>query len=177
MPGILTRVRSDWNFRSALRGVVMFPGVEIAAGYVFAWAVRKARRIGGRADSEVDRALDAGMDRLHSVVSGKLGQDPALERAREEAEEGREELSERTRRRLADSLDEAAERDEEFAAALKAAVEEVQAAGRMTASDNGIVIGGNAEMHAEGGSVVAMRIDGPVTTGGANPQQPGAAKG
>ncbi|MFI9255204.1 hypothetical protein [Streptomyces sp. NPDC053069] len=156
----------------------MFPGVEIAAGYVFAWAVRKARLIGGRADSEVDRALEAGMDRLHNVVSGKLGQDPALRRAQEEAEEGREELSERTRRRLADSIDEAAERDQDFAAALKAAIEEVQAvervAGITTASDNGIIIGDNAEMHAEGGSVVGVRIDGPVTI---NPQQPGAAKG
>ncbi|MGQ4420739.1 hypothetical protein ACN6LA_001047 [Streptomyces sp. SAS_269] len=80
------------------------PGVEIAAGYVFAWAVRKTKLIGGRADGEVDRALEAGMHRLHTLFSGNLGQDTALERAREKAAEGREELSERTRRRLADSL-------------------------------------------------------------------------
>lgn len=102
-------------------------GVEIAAGYVFAWAMRKARRVTGRADAELDRALDVGMDRLHEVVSAKLGQDPALERAVEEAESGREELTERTRRRLTDALEDATERDTGFAEALRQAVSEIEA--------------------------------------------------
>ncbi|MEU6587661.1 hypothetical protein ABZ923_00200 [Streptomyces sp. NPDC046881] len=101
-------------------------GAEFAVAYVFAWAVRKAKRVGGRADSEVDRALDSGMDRLHDLVSRKLGQDPALERAKEEAAEGRAELSERTRRRLTDSLEEAGERDEHFAALLEKLVDELR---------------------------------------------------
>ena len=36
-------------------------GIEIAIGYLFAWAVRKAQHVAGRADREVDRALDAGV--------------------------------------------------------------------------------------------------------------------
>ncbi|MFE2103899.1 hypothetical protein ACFW9W_44265, partial [Streptomyces sp. NPDC059468] len=65
--------------------------------------------------------------------------------------------------------------------ALKAAVEEVQAAARATggtrASGNGVVVGNNVEIHAEGGSAAAWEMKGPVTIGGANPQQPGATKG
>ncbi|MFF5306539.1 hypothetical protein ACFY5F_44975 [Streptomyces sp. NPDC013161] len=103
-------------------------GVEVAVGYMFAWLVGKARRVAGRADGEVDRTLDAGMDRLHAVVSRKLGADPALKRAQEEAESGQEELTERTRRRLTDSLEDAVERDGEFAAALEQIVEQLRAA-------------------------------------------------
>ncbi|MFG2481113.1 hypothetical protein [Streptomyces fagopyri] len=66
------------------------------------------------------------MDRLHELVSSRLGPDPALERAREEVEEGRMEPSERTRRRLTDSLEDTAERDEEFATTLKRLVEQLQ---------------------------------------------------
>jgi hypothetical protein len=112
-----------------LKEGVLVTGVEIAVGYLIAWLVRKAKRVGGRADAEVDRGLDAGMDRLHELVSAKLGADPALERAQEEAEASLGEPSERTRRRLVDALDEAAERDTDFAQALARAVAAVQAAG------------------------------------------------
>ncbi|MEU4172172.1 hypothetical protein AB0F46_35480 [Streptomyces sp. NPDC026665] len=155
-------------------------GLEIAVGYVFAWAVRKARRVAGRADEEVDRGLDAGMDRLHELVSSKLGQDPALERAQEEAEAGQEEPSERTRRRLTDSLEDAAERDTGFAKALEALVKELQAAtaandGGVSASGDGQAVGGNVDIHAEGGSAAALKM-GDVTIGSAaNPPQPGPA--
>ncbi|GAA1239821.1 hypothetical protein GCM10009665_33280 [Kitasatospora nipponensis] len=104
----------------------MVPGVEIVVGYVFAWAVRKAGRIAGRLDGEVDRAVDAGMDRLHEVVGAKLGQDPALGMVVEEATAGREELTERTHRRLTDSLEEATERDPGFAEALAEIVAHLQ---------------------------------------------------
>ncbi|WP_217698434.1 hypothetical protein [Streptacidiphilus griseoplanus] len=66
------------------------------------------------------------MSRLHQLVSSKLGQDPALERAEEEAGEGQAEPSERTRRRLTDSLEDAAERDPAFSEALDALVRELQ---------------------------------------------------
>ncbi|MET7887802.1 hypothetical protein [Streptomyces avermitilis] len=157
-------------------------GVEIAVGYVFAWAVRKARRVAGRADGEVDRGLDTGMDRLHDLISRKLGEDPALERAREEAEAGQEELSERTRRRLTDSLEEAAERDTGFAEALEELVRELQSAaiggtGGVSASGDGQAVGGNVDMHAQSGSAVALKM-GDVTIGSAaNPSQPGPAEG
>jgi hypothetical protein len=60
-------------------------GIEVAIGYMFAWAIRKAGRVAGRADAEVDRGLDAGMDRLHDLVGRRLGQDPVLRCVREEA--------------------------------------------------------------------------------------------
>ncbi|MFD4956880.1 hypothetical protein [Streptomyces sp. NPDC058451] len=119
-------------------------GIEIAVGYVFAWLVRKAKRVAGRADAEVDRSLDAGMDRLHGLVSRKLGQDPALERAREEAEAGQEEPSERTRRRLTDSVEDAAEYDRAFADSLGALVQELQDAARASgAAGAGGAVSGN----------------------------------
>lgn len=157
-------------------------GIEVAVGYVFAWLVRKAKRVTGRADAEVDRGLDAGMDRLHELVTAKLGQDPALERAREEAEAGQEEPSERTRRRLTDSLEDAAERDPAFAQLLEQLVKELQATkaaagGGVSASGDGQAIGGSVEIHAEGGSAAALRM-GDVTVGAApDPRRPGPAQG
>lgn len=105
-------------------------GTEIAVGYLFAWAVRKAKRVAGRADAEVDRTLDAAMDRLHDLVSRKLGEDPALRRLAEEAAAGQEKPTDRTRQRVQLALEEAAEQDSGFAEGLNAlarAVEELQA--------------------------------------------------
>ncbi|WP_120314434.1 chromosome partitioning protein [Streptomyces sp. TLI_171] len=102
--------------------------MEIAVGYVFAWAVRKARLVAGRADAEVDRAVEAGMDRVHRVVSGKLGGDQALAQVEEEAGAEPAELAAETRQWLELSLNRAATRDAEFAAALVAAVQAVQSA-------------------------------------------------
>ena len=63
----------------------------VAAGYVVAWAVRKARRAGGRLDAEADGVIDAGLDRLHEVVAAKLAGHPVLTELVEEAEAGGEE--------------------------------------------------------------------------------------
>jgi hypothetical protein len=145
----------------------MVPGVEIAVGYVFAWLV-------GRARGRVDEALDAGADRLGELVTGRLGGDPALERAVEEAEAGQAELSERTRRRLTDSLEDAAERDPAFGAALAELVRELH-----SVRGDGLTIGGNVEIHAESGSAAALTM-GNVTIGTApppNPPQPGPDRG
>jgi hypothetical protein len=158
-------------------------GIEVAVGYVFAWLVRKAGRVAGRADAEVDRGVDAAMDRLHDLVSRRLGQDPALERAAEEAAGGQAEPSERTRRRLTDSLEDAAEHDPDFAGALQALLEQVQAArsaglpGGASASGDGQAVTGNVTITATNHSVAALRM-GNVTIGSApDPQQPGPAKG
>ncbi|MFE0684369.1 hypothetical protein ACFW17_26655 [Streptomyces sp. NPDC058961] len=96
-------------------------GIEIAIGYLFAWAVRKARLAAGRADGEVDRMVNAGMDRLHEVVSRKLGDDPALRRLTDEAASGQELPSDRTRQRVRLALEEASETDPGFAVALEQA--------------------------------------------------------
>ena len=154
--------------------------VELVVGYLFAWAMHKARRVAGRADAEVDQVLDAGLDRLHDAVATRLGQDPALERAVEEAEAGQEEPSERTRRRLTDSLQDVAERDPGFAEALEALVLELQAAagsGGVSASGDGQAIGGNVGIHADAGSAAALKM-GDVTIGSArNPSVPGPERG
>lgn len=97
-------------------------GVELVVGYLVAWAVRKARRVAGRADAEVDTVLDAGMDRLHEVVAARLGTDPALEQAVAEAASAREAVSGRTRTRLRLALEEAVEQDAAFARTLEHAV-------------------------------------------------------
>ncbi|OIK25461.1 hypothetical protein [Streptomyces malaysiense] len=151
-------------------------GIEIAVGYMFAYMVRKAKRVGRRADQEVDRGLDAGMDRLHDLISAKLGNDPALERAAQEAEAGQDGLSERTGRRLTDSLEDAAERDPDFAQALTALVEQLQAArttaapGDVSASGEGVAVRGRVNIKAEGGSAAALKM-GSVNIG-ASPSDP-----
>ncbi len=58
----------------------------VVAGYVVAWALRKARRAGGRLDAEADGVIDASLDRLHEVVAAKLGGHPVLAELVEEAE-------------------------------------------------------------------------------------------
>ncbi|MER5699516.1 hypothetical protein ABT255_53470 [Streptomyces mirabilis] len=148
-------------------------GIEIAVGYLFAWGVRKARRVGDRADAEVDRALDAGMDRLHDLVSRKLDEDPALHRLAEEAGAGQEAPSERTRQRVQLAIEDAAEQDRDFAEALNSAVEQLQKlgpAGTASAGDGGVAVGGNVSIHSESGSAAAWTM-GDVNLG--NPPQPG----
>ncbi|MEW2518997.1 hypothetical protein [Actinacidiphila alni] len=134
--------------------------MEIAVGYLCAWLVAKARRVAGRADAEVDRGLDAGMERLHELVSGALGEDPAFRRAAAEAESG--DVSPRTRRRLVDALDEAAEQRPELAASLREALSAFPAA--PVASGDGIAVGGDVDIRADRGSAAALRI-GDVTLG------------
>ncbi|MFG2265469.1 hypothetical protein [Streptomyces sp. NPDC048720] len=100
-------------------------GVEIAIGCLFAWAARKARRVGARADQEADRALDAAMDRVHEVVSAKLGQETALTRLDEEAAAGRGEPTPETRQWLQIVLKDAIDHDEAFAASLRDALDQL----------------------------------------------------
>ncbi|MGW4436589.1 hypothetical protein ACWELO_12625 [Streptomyces sp. NPDC004596] len=102
-------------------------GVEIAVGCLFAWAARKARRVGARADQEADRALDAAMDRVHEVVSAKLGQEMALTRLDEEAAAGRGEPTPETCQWLQLVLQDAIDHDKAFAASLRDALDRLQA--------------------------------------------------
>lgn len=145
-------------------------GTELAVGYVFAWAVRKARRAAGAADDVVDQAVDAGVERVHQLVTQRLGGAPALAQVEDEATAESAELSPQARQFLQLALEYEAGRDAAFARALEEAVRAAQAAAPVTASDDGIAVGGNVELHAEGGSVAALRV-GNVTLG--NPQQPG----
>ncbi|MFG1808084.1 hypothetical protein [Streptomyces sp. NPDC049040] len=147
-------------------------------GYVCAYLVRKARGAAGAADAEVDRAVEAGMGRVHDLVSRALGDDPALEQADRQAPGGEEAISERTRRRLTDALDDALDADPELRSALEQAVADLReaegGAGTVTATGDGIAVGGNVELKADHGSAAALRM-GNVTLG--NPPPPGTRQG
>ena len=134
-------------------------GVEIAIGYVFAWAVQKARRVAGRADAEVDLALDGAVDRVRGVVARRLGNDPELERLEAEAAAGQDEPSALTRQRVEDAVSRAADEDAGFARELDDAVSAVQEAARAAGS---VVAGayvhpgsGVLTVNAEGGCIAA----------------------
>ncbi|MEU3464296.1 hypothetical protein ABZ721_30610 [Streptomyces sp. NPDC006733] len=99
-------------------------GLELAAGYLIAWAVRKARHVAGRLDGEVDAALDVGLDRLHGVVAAQLGEDSALRALEEEARDG-DAVADRTRTRVMLALEDAAEKDPQFARALADVLEQL----------------------------------------------------
>ncbi|CAJ64061.1 hypothetical protein; Putative chromosome partition protein [Frankia alni ACN14a] len=112
----------------------------MAVGVLAAWALRKARRVGGRVDAETDRVVDAGLDRVHDLVSQALGEgDPVLARVAEEAQNTGE-LSARTRQRLQLALEDATDHDPAFAAALAEAVEQVRAA---ASTSGGHTLAGN----------------------------------
>jgi hypothetical protein len=133
-------------------------GIELVVGYLVAWGVRKLRRAAARADVEADRVVDAALDRLHEVVTGKLGGDTALARL----EAAPEQVSERTSRRVADALAEAAEDDAAFQSALAVAVEAVSNAERAA----GLDLAGQVTIIASGERAVAgQSVSGTVVTG------------
>ena len=125
-------------------------GVELLAGAAVGYLVRKLRRVGGRADAELDRALDAGMDGVHDLVSTKLGDDRALEALQAQAEGTDGEVNERTVRRVVDAVADEIEADPEFAQQLRLLVEELQrgeraAGSRVSASgERSVAIGGDS---------------------------------
>ena len=88
----------------------------VVAGYVIAWAVRKARRVGGRLDAEADGVIDAGLDRLHEIVEAKLGGHPVLAEAIEEAQTAGDggRIGDLTRQQVEAELAAAAWKDDAF---------------------------------------------------------------
>ena len=83
-------------------------GLELVAGYLVAWGVRKLKRAGKRLDEETDEVTDAGLDRLHDAIAEKLGTDPALVKLEADVSQGLE-PSDRTLRRVQDAVEDAAE--------------------------------------------------------------------
>ncbi len=135
-------------------------GVELVVGYLVAWAVAKARRIAGRADTEVDAALDAGMDRLHDLVAAKLQGEPALAKLESDAVAGNK--NRRTRDRVQLAVEDAVEEDPEFGERLAealAAVRQADAgAGATVTGDHGVAVRGDVDIHAEHGSAAAVAM-------------------
>jgi hypothetical protein len=136
-------------------------GLEIAVGFLVGWAVRKLRRVGQGVDAEVDRALDAGLDRLHDLVSGKLGADPALAKLTAEVEQTGESSS-RTQQRVQLALEDAVEDDHAFASELAVLVEHLQdverQVGGVVAGRQGVAISGG--VNADHGSVAIGGVTG-----------------
>src|SRR4051812_21131359 len=101
-------------------------GIEFVVGYLVAWAIRKVRRVGERADGEVDKAIDAGVERLHDLIAAKLGPDPALTQLETEAAAGT--TTPRTEQRVRLAVEDAGEKDPQFAARLQELVADLRRA-------------------------------------------------
>jgi hypothetical protein len=144
-------------------------GIEVVAGMAVAYLVRKLRRVGDRADAEVDRALDAGMDSLHKAISRRLGHDQALLRLETEAAESAE-PTELTVRRSTDAIAQAALDDPDFAGELEALVarldELAAAAGQPPAT--GSVHNTITHSTVHGPTFQGRDFTGPITTGSPN---------
>lgn len=108
-------------------------GLELVAGYLAVWGVRKLKRVGKRLDEETDEVIDAGLDRLHDAVAAKLGTDPALVKLDADVKQGVE-PSERTLRRVQDAVEDAAEGDTDFGALIEELVARLQEASNNSSS-------------------------------------------
>jgi hypothetical protein len=140
----------------------------VVAGYVVAWAVRKARRAAGRLDKEADGLIDVGLDRLHRVVAEKLAGHPALVELVEEAEDaGDGGVSDLTRQQMELALTAAARKDDVFGHAVTELVARLReaeraAGGPMIAGPGSAVFTGNAEAKAESGGIAFGQVAGDV---------------
>jgi hypothetical protein len=152
----------------------------MAAGYVIAWAVRKARRVAGRLDAEADEAIDVSLDRLHEVVVTRIGGHPALADLAEEAADGDGQISELTRHQVELALTAAARKDKAFGQEVNDLVarlrEAEQASGRYVSAGAGsTVFTGDAHARADGGGIAFGQVAGDVHVGKAptDPHRPG----
>ncbi|GLY42502.1 hypothetical protein Amsp01_085250 [Amycolatopsis sp. NBRC 101858] len=125
-------------------------GLEVAVGFLIAWAVGKARRAGKQLDGVADEVVDASAVRLRDVLLRKLGKDSAVEQLQLEAARP-EGVGDRTAQRVKLALEDAVEQDRGFAAELESALAEAEksgsaaggpvVSGTATASGGGIAIG------------------------------------
>lgn len=152
----------------------------VAAAYVIAWAIRKARRVGKRLDTETDEVIDASLDRLHDVVAAKLGNHPVLAEVAEEADETGQ-VSDLTRQQVELAITAAARKDDAFGQALTASVtrlrEAEQAAGRsVIAGPGSAVFTGDAHAHAEDHGIAFGQVAGGVQVYQDPPGPPGPGR-
>jgi hypothetical protein len=151
-------------------------GVDVAVGYLASWLWRKARRVGGQVDADVDEVLDASVERLHRAVLAKLGDDPAVKQLTGEASASTEteEVSPRTRQRVVLALEEAAEQDAGFGRLFEELLAEVKKAdtagpGTVSGGANSVVAGGDVTISAPHG-VAAGTLQGPAVVQNQAPQ-------
>ena len=151
----------------------------VAAGYVVAWALRKARRAAGPLDAEADAVIDAGLDRLHEVVETKLGGHPVLAEIVEEAKDAGQ-VSELTRQQVELALVAAARKDELFGQVVTELIgrlrEAEQSSGKVVAAGEGsAVFTGDTHAEAKDGGIAFGQVAGGVRVhrDPPDPQQPG----
>lgn len=136
----------------------------VVAGYVIAWAVRKARRVGGGVDAEIDTAIDMSLEKLHATVVAKLGAHPALEDLDEEAAAPAGQVSELTRQQVELAVTAAARKDDGFGGAVTELVAQIQAAERNSgisvAGPGARVFTGHAHAEASQGGVAFGQVGG-----------------
>jgi hypothetical protein len=142
-------------------------GLEMAVGFLIAWAVGKARRAGRQLDGVADQVVDAASARLRDVMLRKLGTDSAVQRLQVEAAESAT-ISDRTRDRVTLALEEAVEEDREFAAELESAMADVEKSGVASAisyvtevSGTATAAGGGIAIGAVGRDVNLGQVSGP----------------
>ena len=128
----------------------------VVAGYIIAWAWRKARHVGGRLDAEADAAIDSLMDRLDEVVAARLAGHPVLTELIEDAgQEGQ--VSDRTRQHVELAVAAAARKDEAFGQAVTELVARLREAERITtpvtAGPGSVVFTGDAHAEARDGGI------------------------
>jgi hypothetical protein len=124
-------------------------GLEVAVGFLIAWAIGKARRAGKQLDGVADQIVDASAARLRDVLLRKLGNDSAMQRLQLEAvETGR--VSDRTQQRITLALEDAVEQDTEFANELTSALAQAEKNGALVATSGGTVISGTATATGQG---------------------------
>jgi hypothetical protein len=151
----------------------------VAAGYLIAWAARKAKRVGGRLDAEADGVIDVSLDRLHEAVAAKLGGHPALAKlvAQAGAAGDANEVDFLTREQVELALTAEARKDDLFGRQITDLIARVQqAAGNtVTAGPGSTVFTGNAEAKADGTGIAVGQVAGDVHIGqdAADPQKPG----
>jgi len=154
----------------------------VVAGYVIAWATRKAKRVGGRLDTEADGIIDASLDRLHEAVVTKLGGHPALAElvAEAEADGDADEVDDLTRQQVKLALLAAARKDDVFGQEITNLVARVReaeqaAGGAVTAGPGPAVFIGNVEAKADNESIAFGQVAGDVHIDreAAGPQGPG----
>jgi hypothetical protein len=145
-------------------------GVDVLAAAAVGYLVRKARRVGRRADDAIDEALDAGTDRVVELVERWVEGDPAVELLESQAEAGAE--SERTLRRATDAVAERLEANPQFARELDALVTELARTPggiSVSAASGGVAVAGTLNITADRGGTAA----GVIGSQNASPSQPG----
>lgn len=146
-------------------------GLDVVIESLLGYLGRKASRVAGRADAEVDLAIDGAMERLRRLVAKGVGEN-RLEVAVRQASSGTDgDVSPAVRDELEAVLAGVLCEHPGWAAELEAAARDVTAALDAAGSRGGAVILNRGDVRADGGGVAALHM-GDVTF--TNPRLPGA---